>query len=86
MGKGILKITDRGTTYISDELRDDGFVGKVPYYSNAKTVTLVHPEASLEDALRSLDIIKQDFELRLKAERREKRERANQRDKKEKGA
>lgn len=75
MGKGILKINQRGSTYISDELRDDGFVGKVPYYSNAKTVTLVHPEASLEDALRSLDIIKQDFELRLKAERREKRKR-----------
>ena len=86
MGKGILKINNRGSTYISDELRDDGFVGKVPYYSNAKTVTLVHPEASLEDALRSLDITKQDFELRLKGERREKKERANQRDKKEKGA
>lgn len=75
MGKGILKINHRGSTYISDELRNDGFVGKVPYYSNAKTVTLVHPEASLEDALRSLDIIKQDLELRLKVEKREKKKR-----------
>lgn len=73
MGKGILKINSKGSTYISDELRNDGFVGDVPYYSTARIVTIVHPEATLEDALQSLDIIKQDLELRLKAEKREKR-------------
>lgn len=82
MGKGILKINKRGSAYISDELREDGFVGHVVYYSNAKTVTLVHPRATLEDVLRSLDITKQDLELRLKAEKREKRTQANPRDKK----
>jgi hypothetical protein len=82
MGKGILKINKGGSTYISDELREDGFVGPVAYYSNAKTVTLVHPGATLEDVLRSLDITKQDLELRLKAEKREKRAQANPRDKK----
>ena len=81
MGKGILKINIRGSTYISDELRNDGFVGDVPYYSNARTVTLVHPESTLEDALRSLDIVKQDLELRLKAEAREKKNKGNQREK-----
>ena len=77
MGKGILKINERGSTYISDELRNDGFIGDVPYYSNARTVTLVHPESSLEDALESLNIIKQDLELRLKAEKREKQSKRN---------
>lgn len=81
MGKGILKINQSGSTYISDELRNDGFVGDVPYYSNGKTVTIVHPKSSLKEALQSLDITKQDLELRLKAEKREKRARANQRDK-----
>ena len=79
MGKGILKINSKGSTYIPDELRNDGFVGDVPYYSTARIVALVHPEASLEDALQSLDITKQDLELRLKAERREERERERKR-------
>ena len=86
MGKGILKINDGGSAYISDELREDGFVGRVAYYSNAKTVTLVHPEATLEDVLQSLDITKQDLELRLKAEKREKKARAKERDNKLDGA
>lgn len=73
MGKGILKINQSGSAYISDELRNDGFVGDVPYYSNGKTVTMVHPKSTLGEALQSLEITKQDLELRLKAEKREKK-------------
>ena len=64
MGKGKIKIGDKGTTYIPDELRDDGYVGWVDFLANAKTVTLIKPGTSLEDVERSLRIILQDVKLR----------------------
>ena len=64
MGKGKIKIGERGTTYIPDELREDGYVGPIEYLSNARTVTLIKPETSLEDVEKSLKIVLQDIKLR----------------------
>ena len=66
MGKGKIKIGERGTTYIPDELRDDGYVGWVEFLANARTVTLIKPETSLEDVEKSLRIVLQDIRLRRK--------------------
>ncbi len=51
--------------YIPEELIDEGFVGDLDAYANAKTVTIVHPDASLEDVERSLGIVLQDIQLRM---------------------
>jgi len=64
MGKGKIKIGVKGTTYIPDELRDDGYVDWVEFLANAKTVTLIKPETSLEDVEKSLRIVLQDVKLR----------------------
>lgn len=52
-------------TYIPNEIADEGFVGIVDAYANAKTVTIVHPGASLEEVERSLEIVLQDIRLRM---------------------
>ena len=64
MSKGTLKISKGGVTYIPDELRNDGFKGKVDYLANAKTVTLMKPGATLEEVEKSLRIILLDIKLR----------------------
>lgn len=64
MGKGKIKIGEKGTTYIPDELREDGYVGWVEFLANAKTVTLIKPETTLEDVEKSLRIVLQDVKLR----------------------
>lgn len=64
MGKGKIKIGEKGTTYIPDELREDGYVGWVEFLANAKTVTLIKPETTLEDVEKSLRIVLQDVRLR----------------------
>ena len=51
--------------YIPNEIADEGFVGDLDAYANAKTVTLVHPDASLEEVERSLEIVLQDIRLRM---------------------
>lgn len=51
--------------YIPEDVIREGFVEDVDAYANAKTVTLVHPEASLEDVERSLEIVLQDIRLRM---------------------
>lgn len=64
MGKGKIKVGDKGTTYIPDELREDGYVGWVTFLANAKTVTLIKPGTTLEDVEKSLRIVLQDVKLR----------------------
>lgn len=64
MGKGVLKISDRGMVYIPDELRNDGFTGHVEYLTNGKVVTLMRPKTTLEEVKRSLEITIQDIEVR----------------------
>jgi len=64
--KGKIKINpETGIAYIPDDIRNEGFVGTVELLANAKTVTLLHPEASLEEIERSLLIIIDDIRLRM---------------------
>ena len=62
--KGKIKVSERGTGYFSDELRDSGFVGDVEFSGNAATATLIKPGTSLDVVERSLRIVLQDVELR----------------------
>jgi hypothetical protein len=64
MGKGKIKIGNKGSTYIPDELRDDGYVGWVEFLANAKTVTLIKPGTNLSAVEKSLRIVIQDVKLR----------------------
>jgi len=68
MGKGKIKIGEKGTTYIPDELRDDGYIGWVEFLANAKTVTLVKPGTTLHDVEKSLRIVLMDVKLRRSGE------------------
>ena len=51
--------------YIPGEVINEGFVGDLDVYTNARTVIIVYPSASLEDTERSLEIILQDIRLRI---------------------
>jgi len=50
---------------IPKEIVEEGFTGDVDAYANAKTLTIVHPEASLGEVKRSLEIVLQDINLRM---------------------
>ncbi|GAJ16665.1 unnamed protein product, partial [marine sediment metagenome] len=50
--------------YIPEDIIQEGFVEDVDAYANAKTLTIVHPEASLEEVERSLEIVLADIRLR----------------------
>ncbi|UCE74839.1 MAG: hypothetical protein JSV56_03820 [Methanomassiliicoccales archaeon] len=56
--------------YIPKDLAKEGFVGETWLFANAKTVTIVHPRASLEEIEESLEIVLQDIRLRKKSEMR----------------
>ena len=51
--------------YIPEEVINEGFIGDLDAYANAKTVTLVHPGAPLSEVERSLQIVLQDIRLRM---------------------
>jgi len=51
--------------YIPEEVINEGFTGDLDAYANAKTVTLVHPDAPLDEVERSLEIVLQDIRLRM---------------------
>jgi len=52
------------TIYLSRDVVRDGFEGEVDGYANAVTLTLVHPEANLEDIEDSLNVVLDDIRLR----------------------
>lgn len=54
-----------GFAYIPKDIRDDGFEGDVETISNALTLTFIRPGVSLESAIKSLDIVRRDLELRI---------------------
>lgn len=64
MGKGTIKIAEIGSAYIPDELRNDGFVGSVDFLANGKTVTLMRPEATLDEVEKSLRITLREIKIR----------------------
>ncbi|MBU2597555.1 MAG: hypothetical protein KJ757_08360 [Planctomycetes bacterium] len=51
--------------YIPEDIINEGFLGDLDAYANAKTVTLVHPDTSLKEVERSLEIVLQDIRLRM---------------------
>ena len=61
--------------HIPKELIEQGLYGELDGYANAVTLTIVNPEASLDDIERSLLIVIDDIRFRREIER--KRESAN---------
>ena len=58
-----------GFAYIPKELREEGFEGEVDTIANALTLTLIKPGVPLDRAIKSLEIVLKDLELRLEHER-----------------
>lgn len=67
---GKIKIVDeRGYAYIPKEIREEVNVqgkGEISYFKNANTILLVRRGASRKDILKSIDVLKEDIELRWK--------------------
>lgn len=57
--------TPNPRAYIPKELTDEGFIGDVEILANAKTFTVFHPGASLEEIEESMKIVMQDIRLRM---------------------
>jgi hypothetical protein len=53
--------------YFPKEWVKQGFKGDIKSYANARTITIAHPKATLEEIRESLRIVLQDIELRMKA-------------------
>lgn len=58
--------------YIPTDIARRGFVGKLDIYTGVYTATIAHPEASLEDIERSLELVLRDIELRMAEKPKEK--------------
>ena len=56
--------------YIPKELIDQGLQGELDGYANAITLTIVSPEASLEEVEKSLLIVLEDIRFRQGLEQR----------------
>ena len=54
--------------YWPQELKDEGFVGDLIVLNDAFTATIVHPEATLEQVKKSLQVILRDVGLRIERE------------------
>jgi len=55
-----------GVLYMPKDLLDDGFNGEMDALVNSMTFTIIHPKASLEEVRKSLQILIEDIDLRLK--------------------
>ena len=70
--KGKIKIGKR-VAYIPEELRNEGFTGKVEFLASPSVVALIKPGATEDEVEKSLQIILQAVQLRrIESERREK--------------
>ena len=58
--------------YIPKELIDQGLSGELDGYANAITLTIVSPDASLDDVEKSLLIVLEDIKFRRKLEKKNK--------------
>jgi hypothetical protein len=56
--------------YWPKELTQEGFVGEMLILDDALTATIIHPNASLEQVKKSLEIVMKDVELRIEKERK----------------
>ena len=59
-----------GVLYVPKDLLDDGFKGDMDAFYNSLTFTIIHPQANLESLRKSLQILIDDIDLRLKRETR----------------
>lgn len=57
-----------GVLYVPKDLLNDGFKGEMDALVNSMTFTIIHPKASLEEVRKSLQILIEDIDLRLKRE------------------
>lgn len=60
-----IKVGKSGSSYFSDDLREDGYIGDLEAYPNACILVIRKPGSKLKDAIRSLEILKADFEHRV---------------------
>ena len=56
-----IKVGDKGTTYFSDDLRNEGYIGDLDASPNACVLIIPKPGAKNKDIARSLEIMAQDF-------------------------
>ena len=63
--------------YWPKELADEGFVGEMLILDDALTATIIHPNASLEQVKKSLEIVLQDVALRIEKEKAKQRNHNN---------
>ena len=65
--QGYIKVSEKHrVARIREEILKEVKTFKIPFVTDAKTVILWNPEASPEDVLKSLDILKKDLELRIR--------------------
>ena len=57
-----------GVLYMPKDLLDDGFKGEMDALINSMTFIIIHPGANLEKVKKSLQILIEDIDLRLKRE------------------
>ena len=57
-----------GFAYIPKDVRGEGYEGDVETIANALTLTLIKPGTSTRSAIKSLEIVIKDLELRLEHE------------------
>jgi len=58
-----------GFAYIPKNIRDEGFEGDVETITNALTLTILKPGVSSESAIKSLQIVLKDLQLRIEHEK-----------------
>ena len=70
--------------FVPTEMIDEGYKGEIDALMNARTVTLIHPTATLEEVKRSLEIVLQDVILRMDAQKAQEKRDEKEEEKKEK--
>jgi len=63
-----------GFAYIPKDIRDEGYEGDVETISNALTLTIIKPGVPLESAVKSLQIVLKDLQLRIEHQKYREKE------------
>ncbi len=61
-----VNIYSTGHAFLGKNVPDDGYKGEVDAIFNAVTITIIKPNTTLEDVIRSLEITIEDIKLRIK--------------------
>ena len=61
-----------GFAYIPKVLREEGFEGEIETVANALTLTFIKPGVSPESAIKSLQIVLKDLQLRIDHQREQR--------------